>query len=370
MTERAPFKLWFDDALVAELADALLAVEPRFDRERLLACAPGLDALELKDRVGHIADALHASFPAPGAGALSALVAALPEVDEDPDGITSRGFRFWPFGEYIARYARDDRDAAFNAMTALTQRFTAEFAVRPFLADDLDDALTRLEALVAHPSAHVRRWVSEGTRTRLPWGRGVPALRSVAARRLALLQALHADPSPYVRRSVANHLQDALKDDLSEGWPLLARWAGSGSEDTRRVARHAARGLLKAGHAETLALFGHRAASGVEARFLVAPAQVAAGEVVRLEAQLQNPGDTAVIARVDYRLEGPGARGPTRKVFRWADASLEAGEARALGKSHRFVARSIRPLRAGEHRLVLLVDGEERGAATVWVRET
>ena len=59
-------------------------------------------------------------------------------------------------------------DAALDAMTSLTERFTSEFAVRPWLRRFPDTVLARMHTLTTHPSEHVRRWVSEGTRPRLP----------------------------------------------------------------------------------------------------------------------------------------------------------------------------------------------------------
>lgn len=368
MTDRKPFKLWFDAALVDEIASALASVAPSFRADLFVARATrDLDALEMMGRVGAIADALHEASPGPTRGALAALVATLPPPSDETDGITERGYRFWPYGEFIARHARDDRDAAFDAMIALTQRFSSEFAVRPFFADDVDDALSRLEALVDHPSPHVRRWVSEGTRTRLPWGRAVPALRAASGRRLSLLHQLRRDPSRYVQRSVANHLQDALKDDLDEAWPPLAAWAGEPHDAPRWIARHAARGLLKAGHGPTLALFGHAPESDhLRASLTVRPAEARAGDAVQISVEVHNAGDRAAVARIDYALSFPTpAGGVGRRVFRLADLAIEPGATATATKAHRFVARSIRPLVPGEHRIVALVDGREVGRAVV-----
>jgi 3-methyladenine DNA glycosylase AlkC len=370
VVERKPFKLWFDAALVDAMARDLAAVEADFMAERFVARATRqLDALEMMGRVGAIADALHEASPRPSRRALAALVATLPPPSDETDGITERGYRFWPYGEYIARHARDDRDAAFDAMVALTQRFSSEFAVRPFFADDVDDALTRLEGLLAHPSPHVRRWVSEGTRTRLPWGRAVPALREASGRRLALLSALRRDPSRYVQRSVANHLQDALKDDLDEAWPLLAAWAGEPHEPPRWIARHAARGLLKAGHGPTLALFGHAPGSDrLSAALTVHPTQVRAGESVQIVVAVHNVGDRPAVARIDYALRFPTqAGGVGRRVFRLADLPVEPRATATATKAHRFVGRAIRPLVPGEHRITALVDGRETGEVSIQV---
>lgn len=370
MADRKPFKLWFDEALVHELAAGFCSVEPTFDEGRFVELAlPGLQDLEMMARVAQIADAMRAGLPSSISRALEALVATLPPATTETDGITERGYRFWSYGAFIAKYARCERSAAFEAMHELTMRFTSEFAVRSFLADDVHDALDRLERGLDHPNPHVRRWVSEGTRTRLPWGKAVPALREVSGRRLGLLRALRRDPSRYVQRSVANHLQDALKDDLDQAWPLLAELVAEEHPATVWIARHAARGLLKAGHGPTLGLFGHaEGPSPFRAVLRVEPGVVHAGEAVEIVVELHNAGPRAAVARVDYILGFPTPAGGTgRRTFRLGDRRVEAGGRATLRKRHRFVDRSTRPLLAGPHPIALRVDGDDAGSALVEV---
>lgn len=257
MSERKAFKHWFDAVLIRQLSDRLRAAEPRFAQARFVrAAGRGLDALEMMGRVGQIADAMQIALPGPTAVNLQALTTSLPPIAPSDRGITGYGYILWPYGEFIARHCLDDVDASFAAMVALTQRFSAEFAVRPFLAEDPDGMLDRLGALVAHESEHVRRWVSEGTRTRLPWGKRVPALESRLEQRLDLLAALRRDPSRYVQRSVANHLGDILKDDRSRGLDCLDAWSREDHPATGWIVRHAARTVLKQGDPRALALFG------------------------------------------------------------------------------------------------------------------
>lgn len=367
--ERKPFKLWFDGPLVRETAARILAVEPDFDSDAFVRKATrGLGGLEMLDRVGNIAEALHAALPRPTARALRALVASMPPPIGTTEGVTEHGYKLWPYGEFIARHGLDDIDASFAAMVELTRRFSAEFAVRPFLAAYPDEMLARLESLVAHEDPHVRRWVSEGTRTRLPWGKRVPALEERAERRLALLAKLRHDGDRYVQRSVANHLQDILKDDRELAFPVLAAWSCEGREETTWIARHAARGLLKAGCPETLALFGH-AARGVEVvHFSVKPKRIVVGGAIELLARITHTGRRPARVRLDYELESPGAREkPLRKVFRFADVELAPGETVERRTNHAFVHRTIRTIRPGVHRLTLRANGVEGGVVEVRV---
>ncbi|HRE88715.1 MAG TPA: hypothetical protein PK095_06190, partial [Myxococcota bacterium] len=324
---------------------------------------------EMSGRVTLLADAIKHGFGTTSTRDLmAALVASLPPPLQTSDETTGQGHRLWPYGELIARHGLDDIDASFGAMIELTQRFTSEFAVRPFLALDVDGILGRMEALIPHPNAHVRRWLSEGTRTRLPWGRGVPALRTRQDRRLALLSRLRHDPERYVQRSVANHLGDIFKDDLGAALSTVRAWLAEDHESLTWICRHAARAPLKSGHPEVLSLFGHAPSGVVADTFSVTPKGITVGDTVTLGATLRHTGHEPTTTRVDYALLRPSKTAkPSRKVFRWADRALDPGESLTLETRYTFVPRTIRPVHPGPHTFELIIDGELAGTADLTV---
>jgi 3-methyladenine DNA glycosylase AlkC len=371
-TPRTAFKHMIDAGVVDFLTSRLHAANPRFDARKARAAAVcGLDSMELKARVAHVAGAITACMPGPVESDLALLVAVMGDPAPSADGITANGFRWWPFSDIIANHGLSAPDAAFSAMVELTRRFTSEFAVRPFLAADLDGTLQRLAGVVDHPDLHVRRWVSEGTRTRLPWGARVPGLAAALDRRMALLERLRHDPERYVQRSVANHLGDILKDDEDAGLDILERWSTDDHRGTAWIVRHAARLTLKRGHPRALALFGFDTGHNDEVAvdtFRATPRKLAIGASVVLSASFHQGGGSAASLRIDFALVGPGARnGTTRKVFRWTERTLAPGERCTLTTTHAFVPRSIRPVRPGPHRFELLVNGVIRGEAEVVV---
>ncbi|MGI9216249.1 MAG: DNA alkylation repair protein, partial [Hydrogenophaga sp.] len=217
------------------------------------------------------------------------------------------------------------------------------------------DTLTRW---TQDPSAHVRRLVSEGRRPRLPGGLRLQALVTDPAPTLPLLRALQDDPSGYVRRSVANHLNDIAKDhaDLVAGWVALHR-AGA---DARRTAllRHASRGLVKQGHAPTLAAWGlEQGLRGTATLALSAPHAAVGGSVdlaVTLTSTARAPQDLVV----DYAVHHVRANGGTSpKVFKGWKLTLAPGETRALAKCHSLRPVTTRTLYPGTHQVGLLVNG-------------
>ena len=200
-----------DAAAVRSAGRHLARVSTAFDRERFERLAlVGLDEREFKARARHIADALQATLPQDFARAADVLEASLAPVDGSGDGLA--GWIVWPLSEFIARRGLDDPGRALAALHAMTQRFTAEWAIRPFIERHPALTFATLERWTRDPSPQVRRLCSEGTRPRLPWGSVLRNLIDDPSPTLPLLQALHDDPSEDVRRSVANHLNDIGRD--------------------------------------------------------------------------------------------------------------------------------------------------------------
>lgn len=370
--DRKKFKEWYDRALLADIASRFAAVYPKFEAARFKTLAgERLEELEMMDRVRQIANALAATLPGPTAHSMELVIATMGTpfpIDSQGEEIVATGYWLWPIGEFIGRTGLDDWEASWQAMIELTQRLTSEFAIRPFLAADLDACLERLEALLDHPSHHVRRWISEGTRTRLPWAKAVPVLKKAQSRRLELLEALKDDESLYVRRSVANHLQDVLKDDQEAGLDVLERWSSLALPRVDWVVKHAARGLLKAGHPRVLALYGlHREITMKE--FTVSPEFISIAGLATLETKLWHSGQDSVPVRVDYRWEGPTPGGRRfSKVFRWTDITLGAGAEVVITKAHPFLERSTRRLPSGDYSFELLVNGRSLAKREVVLR--
>ncbi len=383
--QRKVFKHWFDRTLVEDMARTLVASggKRRLDAELFIQRCEGLDALEMSGRIGLIADAMKAAMGRLSTrDAMAVLVGSMPPLPRDAGKVanaeadettilpesTGSGYRYWPYGEFIARYGLDDVDASFDAMIELTQRFTSEFAVRPFLAADVDGILGRLEALVDHPNEHVRRWLSEGTRTRLPWGKKVTSLGGATERRIALLSRLRHDEARYVQRSIANHLQDILKDDLERGLEVLKSWSSEDHEGVKWLVKHAARGLLKAGHPEVMALFGFGSRDMHVVSFSVSPKRCRIGDSATLKTTLENRGKHDVDCRVDFAMTSPTkTQKDSRKVFRWGDRRLAPGEVITLETRHAFVHRTIRTVHPGRHRFEVLVNGTSAGEGVVEV---
>lgn len=360
-----PFKNLINPDLVRACSQHLYRHWPAFDRRAFeLQALTGLDALEMKARAMQIADALEASLPDDFDRAAGIIEAALaPPATSDELGFKTTdaglaGWIGWPLGEFIARRGQAEPERALRSLRELTQRFTSEFAVRPFLINHFEKTMAQLLAWHDDPSPHVRRWTSEGSRPRLPWGLQVKSLIADPSPTLPLLRALQDDASPYVRRSVANHLNDIAKDHpgVVAGW-LETQLPGASAE-RKALLRHASRTLVKRGDPRVLKAWGLGGRFRGDARLALSQKRVALGESLTLVATLVSSARSKQALAVDYVVHHVKANGETSpKVFKGWTLDLAPGETRRLEKKHSLRPITTRHYFPGPHRVELQVNG-------------
>ncbi len=209
-SSESAFKNWINAGLVARMAKHIEFHYPEFDSKAFNKLSSQLPALEMKPRMKLICDFLKTHLPEDYTTALDILIAATvkPALKVAP----LESFDLWAFTEYVHRYGMKDFDESMKALHEFTQRFTAEFAIRPFLIQEETKTLKVLHMWTQDPNPHVRRLVSEGSRPRLPWGEQLKSFIKNPAPTIELLEKLKYDDELYVRKSVANHLNDISKD--------------------------------------------------------------------------------------------------------------------------------------------------------------
>jgi 3-methyladenine DNA glycosylase AlkC len=355
-----PFKNMFNQKTVGALADRLVDAG-QFDRAAFVADAlDGLEELELKERVRHISAILRRHLAADFGEALDHLLAALPPPLTECEGVTE-GFVVWPFCQFVEDHGVDDPGRSLPALHELTRRFSAEFAIRPFLISYPARTLDRLHEWTDDEDPHVRRLVSEGSRPRLPWGQRLQFLVDDPTPVLPLLEKLRDDPEEYVRRSVANNLNDIAKDNPDVVVDVCRRWLKGASKEREKLVKHALRSLIKQGHPGALEVLGF----GPPEREITqcnAPPRASSGDPVTLELELRSTSGDDQRLVIDYALHFPGARGKTnRKVFKWRTTELRAGGSVSIRHTHSFRPVSTRPTLPGPHRFELLINGMSFG---------
>ena len=210
-------KAWFDEAFYRGLAASLKQVHRPFDTEGFVRAAiDDLGALELKQRLTRTTELCRQFLPPDYGQALDIVKAVAPRYDGQFRGM------FAP--EFVGLYGLDDPERSLDALHWLTRYSSSEFAVRPYLRQDLIGTLKVMRGWAKDENHHVRRLASEGSRPRLPWSFRLNELIANPEPVFPILKALKADPELYVRKSVANHLNDISKDHPETMLDLVSDW--------------------------------------------------------------------------------------------------------------------------------------------------
>ncbi len=345
------------------IAGMLASVHPGFDTAGFVAeCLDGYDAMELTARARHIANRLGDHLPADRVRALGVLVESLGPENDSAELGGMEPFRYLPFVYFVAEHGIDHFEAAMTAQYELTKRFTAEFSIRSFIERYPEPTLDRLSVWATDDNVHVRRLVSEGTRPRLPWASRLRSFQADPTPVIRLLELLKDDPEEYVRRSVANNLNDIAKDHPELVVAIANRWWEDGGPERRRLIRHGLRTLIKRGHAGALAVMGFDPGTEVRvAGVRIEPDPVSIGCKVRIEVVLENAAHTPQGALVDLIIHFVKANGSTSpKVFKGIETRLDGGGTTSFSKTVSLRQQSTRIHHAGTHVVEIQVNGTAR----------
>ncbi|WP_323769106.1 hypothetical protein [Antarctobacter sp.] len=349
----------FNASTLRDLAQDYAAV-PGFDTARFHADAfARLEGRGLLQRLDWIADCVAAQLPVDFPAMAEALEAALPD-PLDPslkDDDFGRFIHAVPGILAVRHGLEEHRDRALDLIYEATKRFSMEFYIRPFLNRWPDQTLARLDDWVRDDNYHVRRLVSEGTRPRLPWAANITLDPAVPLR---FLDVLHSDPTRYVTRSVANHMNDLSKVMPDRVVDRLRDWQRQERQDPREldwITRHALRTAVKRGEPGALDLLGYRPGH-VTARIEALPKALRIGEALEFAVVLE--GDEALPVLVDYRLRFVRPKGTAEKVFKLKTGKVVPGNPLRLTKRHVLKGNATTyTLHPGRHGVIVQVNGQD-----------
>ena len=365
-----PLKNHFGTDVPKTIARMLQAVHPSFNARAFVRdCLAGYEALELMPRGRHIAQAMHTHLPAHFPQAIELILASIEQPTDRAGAGAMANFIFMPHCFFVAEHGLDHFEDAMRAQYVLTQRFTAEFSIRPFLIRHPQRTLDRLREWASDPSEHVRRLVSEGSRPRLPWAQRLPAFQADPTPMLEILELLKDDPSLYVRRSVANHLNDVGKDNPKMLAAIAARWMRDASAERAWLIRHALRWAVKQGHPWALKVIGFGRPAEVDIRSAaISPRRAHIGGSVLISFELHNPLRRAQSLMVDLQVHYVKANGAAKaKVFKLQSLQLEPGQSATLRKKLSLREMTTRRHYPGRHVVDVVVNGVSMALGEFWL---
>jgi 3-methyladenine DNA glycosylase AlkC len=350
-----PLKNMYNSAFFDDQTAVIEVIYPSFDRATFLAYIHNetWEARPLKERMRHITSALHFFLPNDYRVALDILRAASAHLNH-------YNFQLMFLPDFVECYGLDDWDASLPALEYFTPLCSSEFAVRPFIVRDSKRMMAQMFAWASHENHHVRRLASEGCRPRLPWAMALLDFKRDPSPVLPVLEKLKNDPSEYVRRSVANNLNDIAKDHPDVVIDTLRRWSTESGDGIRWITNRALRTLVKDGHADALALLDYGSNAAVEMKgFTVSADSINMGETLTFTFEITSAADAPQDLLIDYIVYFVKANGSrAAKVFKLAQRQLNPGETLRIEKKHPFRPITTRVYYAGEHALGLKINGQ------------
>ena len=349
----------YNKQFVTNLAKDIIGYDDKFDSKNFIKhiINENWEVKELKERMRFITETLNSflnhSYPQQ--------IKILSQV------VTNyKGLQGMLFPDFVQVYGLDDYDTSIKALELFTQHSTAEFAIRPFIEKYPNQTMQQMLLWSKHKNEHLRRLSSEGTRPKLPWASPLKEFIKNPKPCLPILKNLKNDESLYVRKSVANHLNDISKNQPELVLSICNKWHGN-SKNTNWIVKHALRTLLKKGDKKALAIFGLDNAKQLEVNNLtLSKKEIKIGDFLFFEFDVINQSNKEMAIRLEYKIDYVKANGSTSaKVFQLSEFSLNAQQSKSFKRKQWFKQLSTRVHYPGIHKITLIINGDEKESVNV-----
>lgn len=371
MSEQKLMKDMLGEQAISQISQVLAICLIDFPQQQFIKQAlAGLNELELKQRVDHLVVVLADYLPEDFADAADVLISVKHHWPKQSSTDSWGSFTAWPLVDYVSAYGLHQPKIALNVLKILTPLFSAEFAIRPFITQHFEITYQHLLNWTSDSDEHVRRLASEGSRPRLPWGKRLTQFCDNPAPIFPILEQLKDDASLYVRRSIANNLNDIAKDHPGIVLRLCESWSVDASAERQWLIRHALRSLVKSGYSAAFVLLGYSSDPQITIPiFKVMETSVMLGNNLKIETLLKSESVEIQKLVIDYRIHHVKANGTrTSKVFKWKNITLHGQQTIALNKRHPFKIITTRKYYAGSHVIELLINGVSYASAEFELR--
>lgn len=315
---------------------------------------------ELKSRMRHTAETLHHFMPTDFTKACDLLLRLVETLKANGTKEVSVEYMFLP--DYVALYGLEDCEKSIEVMEWLTPFTSCEFAIRPFFIKYPKRLVKQCKLWSKHENFHVRRLASEGCRPRLPWALALPALKKDPTPILPILEQLKNDPTEYVRKSVANNLNDISKDHPELVLQIGKKWKGK-NKNINWIVKHSCRTLLKQGNKTAMELFDYSPTNQLQVNsFVLETPVVKIGDHLAFSFQLKNKNQNAALVRIEYGIHYLKANGEhSQKVFKITERRLDGKASVTIERKQSFRVITTKKFYPGTHRVALILNGDQFG---------
>ncbi len=353
------FKNIYNKRFFEGFIKALLFVIPNFDKKQFLnnIYDDEWENRELKQRMRHISTTLKGFLSADYKTSINTIYELTNYLQDKQFGL-SLEYMFLP--DFVEQYGLDDYTTSVKALEKITQFTSCEFAVRPFIIKYPDQMMKQMLVWSKHEHHGVRRFSSEGCRPRLPWAMALRKLKENPKPIIPILENLKNDKSEFVRKSVANNLNDISKDNPEVVIKLAKKWQGK-SQNTDWIIKHGCRTFLKQGNSEVMELFGFGSVKNIKIEnFKITTPKVRIGQNLEFDFRLLNNNNQNTKIRLEYGLYYQKANGTlSKKVFKISEKEYIGNSITQIDRKQSFRVITTRKFHLGSHQLSIIINGKE-----------
>lgn len=346
-----PLKNLYNKQLISSLSKEIKSVYPQFNKKQFeeKVFSPDWQDKELKARMRHISETLSQHLPSQYTQAIEILKIVAAKYN---------GFQYMIFPDYVELNGLEDYPTSIAALELFTQYSSSEFAVRPFIINYREKMMAQMKQWAESENHHVRRLASEGCRPRLPWAMALPQFKKDPGPVIEILDKLKNDPSEYVRRSVANNLNDISKDNPHIVVQLAQQWINKNA-NTDKIIKHGCRTLLKQAHPEILDLYQFSAPKHINISNFKVQKSVAQGDQLEFSFAIKSKQTKLGKLRIEYAIDFLKSNNThSRKIFKISEAEYEEDK-KEIKKNHSFKPITTRKHYPGEHGLAIIINDQE-----------
>jgi len=305
---------------------------------------------ELKQRMRHIAETMRTFLPNEYANSIEILTSAFSVIG------TGYTLENMIFQDFVELFGMDDFETSIVALEHFTIGSSSEFAIRRFIIKYPQRTMQQMKKWAYSENEHVRRLASEGCRPRLPWAIALQEFKIDPTTVIEILEILKDDSSEYVRKSVANNLNDISKDNPEIVKKLAKKWLGE--NDTRdKVVKYGCRTLLKESDRFTLNLFEYTEPKNINIENISIPKAVNFGEELEFSFSIFSKEDLGKV-RLEFAIEFLRKNDNySKKVFKISEGDFKLKRKKII-KKYSFKKITTRNYYSGKHKLYLIINGD------------
>jgi len=308
---------------------------------------------ELKQRMRHITICIANNLPLNYIDSINILKKVYTQIKYNKN--KNEALQNMIFSDFVEVYGLDNFQTSFDAIECFTIDSTSEFAIRAFILKDEHKTMSQMLLWAKSNNEQIRRLSSEGCRPKLPWSYFLTNFIKDPSKVLEILQILQNDESLYVKKSVANNLNDISKDHEKLVINISKNWFGQ-NEHKNWIIKHACRTLLKKANQEVLEIFGYQKNESLKIRNFISSTNVNIGDNLEFSFDIFDNNILGNL-RIEYSIDFKRLNNKSNNKVFFISQKKFSSNTFTVNKKHSFKVINTRKYYSGIHTLNIIING-------------